>query len=50
MEEASHAEAKLDLPPQNITLIQLITEETSAFLTHLLTYVYWLAAHTRIHL
>lgn len=30
-EEASHAEAKLGLLPQNITLVQLVTEQTNAF-------------------
>lgn len=49
VEEASHAKAKLDLPPQNITLIQLITEQTRAFLTPLLTCVSLLAAHTHTH-
>lgn len=50
MEEASHARAKLDSPPQNITLNQLITEGTGAFLTPSLTCVSTLEAHTHTHL
>lgn len=46
MEDTSHADAKLDLQPQSITLIQLITEQTSAFLTPLLTCVPLLSTHT----
>lgn len=49
LEEASHAMAKLNSPPQNIILIQLITEKTSTFLTPLLTCVSPLAAHTHTH-
>lgn len=43
--EDSHAEAKLDLQPQTITLIQLITGQTNTFLTTLCK-----ATHTHTHL